>query len=260
MIYQDRFEKRHIGVSDAEIEDMLRVIGVDSLDQLIRETVPEDIILEKELDLPAPQTEHEYLKELKKVASQNKVFRSYIGMGYYRTITPSVILRNIFENPGWYTQYTPYQAEISQGRLEALLNFQTMVSDLTAMPVANASLLDEGTAAAEAMTMFFALKNKRDKTNSTNQFLVSNKVHKHTLDILYTRAEPLNIEIVVQHWTDFELNEKAFGILLQYPNKEGNAEDYRSLSTQCNEAGVYVTVAADILSLALLTPPGEWGA
>ena len=260
MIYQDRFEKRHIGVSDAEIEEMLNVIGVDSLDQLIKETVPEDIILEKELDLPAPQTEHEYLKELKKVASLNKVFRSYIGMGYYGTITPSVILRNIFENPGWYTQYTPYQAEISQGRLEALLNFQTMVSDLTAMPVANASLLDEGTAAAEAMTMFFALKNKRDKTNSTNQFLVSDKVHKHTLDILYTRAEPLGIKVVVKHWKDFDLNEHTFGILLQYPNKEGNAENYRALSAQCNDAEIYVTVAADILSLALLTPPGEWGA
>ena len=260
MIHQDLFEKRHIGVSDSEIKDMLQTIGVVSLDQLIQETVPENIRLHKELDLPAPQTEHEYLKELKKVAALNKVFRSYIGMGYYGTITPSVILRNIFENPGWYTQYTPYQAEISQGRLEALLNFQTMVSDLTGMPVANASLLDEGTAAAEAMAMFFSLKNKRDKTNSSNQFLVSDKVHKHTIDILNCRAEPLGIEVLVRNWKEFDLNDKVFGILLQYPNKEGNVEDYRALSQQCNDANIYVTVAADILSLALLTPPGEWGA
>ncbi len=260
MIHHDRFERRHIGISNEELQSMLQTIGVGSLDQLIKETVPENILLEKELDLPAPQTEHEYLKELKKVAALNKVFRSYIGMGYYGTITPSVILRNIFENPGWYTQYTPYQAEISQGRLEALLNFQTMVSDLTGMPVANASLLDEATAAAEAMTMFFSLKNKRDKTNSTNQFLVSDKVHKHTIDVLKTRAMPLGIDIKISHWSAFEPNDKVFGILLQYPNKEGNVEDYRALSQSCNEAGIYVTVAADILSLALLTPPGEWGA
>ncbi|MGB1216625.1 MAG: aminomethyl-transferring glycine dehydrogenase, partial [Saprospiraceae bacterium] len=232
----------------------------DSLEQLIKETVPEDIILEKELDLPVPQTEHEYLKELKKVASQNKVFRSYIGMGYYGTITPSVILRNIFENPGWYTQYTPYQAEIAQGRLEALLNFQTMVSDLTGLPIANASLLDEATSAAEAMAMFYAAKNKRNKKDPINQFLVSDKTHPHTVDVLKTRAEPLGIEVLVQDWNSFEFTDKTFGILLQYPNEEGGVEDYRALALKAKEAGLYITVAADILSLAILTPPGEWGA
>ncbi len=262
MLYQDQFEKRHIGVSDADLKEMLRVVGADSLERLIYETVPDKIRLKGELNLPEPLTEAEYLKELKKTASLNKVFRSFLGMGYYGTVTPSVILRNIFENPGWYTQYTPYQAEIAQGRLEALLNFQTMVSDLTGLPVANASLLDEGTAAAEAMTMFYDTKNKRVKKGQkpANRFLVSDKVFKQTIDILETRAQPLGIKVDVKPVSEFDFDETCFGLLLQYPNEEGGVEDYRSLALEAKDKEIFVTVAADIMALAILTPPGEWGA
>lgn len=239
---------------------MLQTIGVKSLDQLINETVPDKIRLKQEMDIPAAMTEYDFLNELKQTAAKNKVYKSYIGMGYNGTITPSVILRNVFQNPGWYTQYTPYQAEISQGRLEALLNFQTMVSDLTGLPIANASLLDEGTAAAEAMAMFYAQKNKRNKGAAINQFLVSDKVLPQTIEVLMTRAKPLDIEVVVGNWQSFELTEQVFGLLLQYPDREGKIEDYRSLAEQANDKEIYLTVAADILSLALLTPPGEWGA
>ncbi len=256
----DQFVNRHIGPNPEELEAMLKVVNASSLDQLMDETVPAAIRLSEDLDLPDALTEYEYLRELKKTASKNKVFRSYIGMGYNGTITPSVILRNIFENPGWYTQYTPYQAEIAQGRLEALLNFQTMVSDLTALPIANASLLDEGTAAAEAMAMFYSQKNKRVKGEKANKFLVSDKVLPQTIDILKTRSKPLNIELVICPWKDFKLDEKTFGILLQYPDADGSVEDYRPIVDATKEAGCYVTVAADMLSLALLTPPGEWGA
>jgi len=239
---------------------MLQTIGVKSLDQLINETVPDKIRLKQEMDIPAAMTEYDFLNELKQTAAKNKVCKSYIGMGYNGTITPSVILRNVFQNPGWYTQYTPYQAEISQGRLEALLNFQTMVSDLTGLPIANASLLDEGTAAAEAMAMFYAQKNKRNKGAAINQFLVSDKVLPQTIEVLKTRAKPLDIEVVVGNWQSFELTDRVFGILLQYPDREGKVEDYRALAEQANDKEIYLTVAADILSLALLTPPGEWGA
>ncbi|MEZ4948355.1 MAG: aminomethyl-transferring glycine dehydrogenase [Saprospiraceae bacterium] len=183
-----------------------------------------------------------------------------MGQGYYGTITPSVILRNVFTNPGWYTQYTPYQAEIAQGRLEGLLNFQTMVSDLTGLPIANASLLDEGTAAAEAMAMFHSIKNKRTKDNPANEFFVSDKVYQQTLDVIYTRAEPLDINGVVGDWKSYEMTDKTFGVLLQYPDKEGSVEDYRAFVEKAKANEVYVTVAADILSLALLKAPGEWGA
>ncbi len=260
MTQNSGFARRHIGISEEEKKEMLRIIGVDNLEQLMAETVPQHIRLQKALDLPEAQTEYEFLRELKKLANKNKVYRSFLGMGYSGTITPSVILRNIFENPGWYTQYTPYQAEISQGRLEALLNFQTMVADLTGLPVANASLLDEGTAAAEAMTMFFNIKNKRNKGQDINKFLVSDKTHAQTIDILMTRAEPLGIEVVVQDWKQFDVSDNVFGILLQYPNEEGAVENYKELATQANENNIYVTVAADILSLALLQAPGEWGA
>ncbi len=257
----DRFSYRHIGPNKAELSEMLKVIGADSLEQLIDETVPEPIRMRGELRLPDAQTEFEYLRELKEVAVMNKLFKSYIGMGYYGTITPSVILRNIFHNPGWYTQYTPYQAEISQGRLEALLNFQTVVSDLTGLPIANASLLDEATAAAEAMTMCYGVKNKRAKDDPANVFLVDENVFDQTIDVLHTRAVPHGIEVVVGDWKSWDLNhEKVFGVLLQYPGKDGLVEDFSALVQKANEAGVYVTVAADILSLAVLTPPGEWGA
>ncbi|MEM9885236.1 MAG: aminomethyl-transferring glycine dehydrogenase [Bacteroidota bacterium] len=256
----DQFVDRHIGPNTKEQKEMLSVIGVASMDELIKQTVPTKIRMERELDLPEAMTEYEYLRELKQTAKLNKSFRSYIGMGYHGTITPSVILRNIFHNPGWYTQYTPYQAEISQGRLEALLNFQTMVSDLTGLPIANASLLDEGTAAAEAMTMFFAQKNKRNKGEAINEFFVSDQVLPQTIDVLQTRAKPLDIEIVVGDWRSYKLNNSTFGVLLQYPGKEGLVEDVSSFVQAAKSGDVFVTVAADILSLALLAPPGEWGA
>ncbi len=256
----DQFSTRHIGPNEAELQSMLDRIGVSSLDQLIDETVPSGIRMQRELNVPGALSEFEYLQLIREIGSKNKVFRSYIGQGYNDTITPSVIRRNIFENPGWYTQYTPYQAEIAQGRLEALLNFQTMVSDLTGLPIANASLLDEGTAAAEAMSMFFDQKNRRNKGEAISRFLVSDKVLPQTIDILCTRAEPLGIEVDVQPVGDFILDDSVFGMLLQYPAKDGAVEDYRALTTQANEKNIYVTVAADILSLALLTPPGEWGA
>lgn len=261
LAHPDQFAQRHIGPSDHELKAMLDTIGIDSLAQLIDETVPKNIRSEKELDLPESLTEYEYLNMLKAVAAKNKVYKSYIGLGYYNTIIPSVILRNVFHNPGWYTQYTPYQAEIAQGRLEALLNFQTMVSDLTGLPIANASLLDEGTAAAEAMAMFFALKNKRAKEDEVaRQFLVPKNIYPQTLDVLLTRAEPIGIEIVVAEAEEYTINQHTFGILLQYPGEDGAVKDYTTVVEQAKEAGIYVTVAADLMSLALLTPPGEWGA
>lgn len=256
----DRFEKRHIGPNAGELDAMLRTIGVDSLDQLIDETVPAKIRMNKKLDLPEAQSEFEFLNELQQTANLNKVFRSYIGLGYYGTVTPSVILRNIFQNPGWYTQYTPYQAEISQGRLEALLNFQTMVSDLTGLPIANASLLDEGTSAAEAVSMFYAIKNKKAKSDPANEILVDSNVFPQTIDVLETRSTPLDIRVRVEDWRHFEFSDKTFAILLQYPGMDGSVEDYSELVAKAAEKGIFVIVAADILSLALLTPPGEWGA
>ena len=254
----DRFVERHIGINKNDIGEMLETVGVSSIDELIDQTVPATIRSNKALDIPDAVSEYQYLNELKVTAAKNKIFKTYIGLGYHDTITPAVILRNIFENPGWYTQYTPYQAEIAQGRLEALLNFQTMVSDLTAMPMANASLLDEGTAAAEAMAMFFGLKNKRKVT--APKFLVSDAVLPQTLDILKTRAIPLGIEVVTQSVSEFEMANDVFGILLQYPDAEGAVVDYRALAEEAKAKKIYVTVAADLMSLALLTPPGEWGA
>ena len=254
----DRFVERHIGINKNDIGEMLETVGVSSIDELIDQTVPATIRSNQALDIPDAVSEYQYLNELKVTAAKNKVFKTYIGLGYHDTITPAVILRNIFENPGWYTQYTPYQAEIAQGRLEALLNFQTMVSDLTAMPMANASLLDEGTAAAEAMAMFFGLKNKRKVT--APKFLVSDAVLPQTLDILKTRAIPLGIEVVIQSVSEFEMTNDVFGILLQYPDAKGAVVDYRALAEEAKAKKIYVTVAADLMSLALLTPPGEWGA
>ncbi len=256
----DRFVNRHIGPSPEEARQMLHTIGVASLDELIDQTVPENIRRRKPLDLPAAQSEFEFLRKLKELAAQNKVYKSCIGQGYYGTITPSVILRNIFHNPGWYTQYTPYQAEISQGRLEALLNFQTMVSDLTGLPIANASLLDEATAAAEAMLMCHHIRNKRVKGEPIDEFLVDERVFPQTLEVLRTRAEAVGIRIVTGRWQDFRFTEKTLGLLVQYPDARGEVHDYRALTARAREAGVMVVVAADIMSLALLTPPGEWGA
>ena len=254
------FAKRHIGVSSDEMEQMLRVIGVNDLELLIDETVPQGIRMSEKLKLPDAMSEYEYLSMLKGIASKNKVFRSFIGQGYYGTITPSVILRNIFENPGWYTQYTPYQAEIAQGRLEALLNFQTMVADLTGLPIANASLLDEGTAAAEAMAMAEGIHNKKRKGEAAVKFFVDKNVFKHTLDVVITRAKPLDIEVITGDWKSFDFSDDYFGVLIQYPDATGEIHDYRSFAASCNAKDIQLIVAADILSLALLTPPGEWGA
>ena len=254
------FEKRHIGVNADDEKFMLNAVGVDSMEELIKLTIPDHIRSQKEMDIPEAVSEYAYLKELKNIATKNKVYRSYIGQGYYNTVTPSVILRNIFHNPGWYTQYTPYQAEIAQGRLEALLNFQTAVSDLTGMPIANASLLDEATAAAEAMSMFQAVRNKKRKKNPATKYFIDKGVYTQTVDVMLTRALPIGIEIVVGDYKDAVIDDDYIGVLLQYPNMDGSVENYTSFVQSCKEVGAYVCVAADILSLALLTPPGEWGA
>jgi glycine dehydrogenase len=254
------FQNRHIGISKDETLEMLQTIGVNFLDTLIDETVPDSIRMSKDLDIPNAQSEFEYLKGLKKIASKNKVYKSYIGQGYYGCITPSVILRNVFQNPGWYTQYTPYQAEIAQGRLEALLNFQTMVADLTGLPIANASLLDEGTAAAEAMSMFRDIRNKKRKDNPARKFFIDECVFAQTIDIMYTRAEPLGIEIVVGAYSKARLSDNYIGALVQFPNANGDVTDYRAFIEKCNAAEILVCVASDLMSMVLLSPPGEWGA
>ena len=259
--HPDRFVRRHIGPNQRDLSEMLRTLRVNTLDQLIDQTVPSSIRLPRPLDLPEAQSEFEYLQELKQTAQLNRVTRSYIGMGYYGTITPSVILRNLFQNPGWYTQYTPYQAEIAQGRLESLLNFQTMVSDLTGLPIANASLLDEGTAAAEAMHMFYGEKNKRaQEGEEANEFFVADSVFPQTIDVLKTRALPQNIRLVIGDWRQYEFSDKTFGALIQYPNMQGAAEDYRAFVEKAKANGAFVCVASDLLALALLHAPGEWGA
>lgn len=256
----NNFINRHNGPGEEEIQLMLKAIGVDSLNQLIDDTVPAAIRLPKALNLPNGLNEFEYLNHIKTLAAKNKVFKSYIGMGYYNTITPGVILRNIFENPGWYTSYTPYQAEISQGRLEALLTFQTMVCDLTAMPLANASLLDEATAAAEAMIMLYNARSREAVKTGANKFIVSQSTFPQTIAVLQTRARHLGIEIIIKSCNDFEPGPAIFGVLLQYPNQFGEIHEYRKLVNLAHENGIAVAVAADLLSLTLLTPPGEWGA
>ncbi len=254
--FTDVFADRHIGPNAAEVELMLKHVGAASLDGFINATVPTRIRLKKSLDLGPGRTEFEALKDLRAIADQNEIFRSYIGMGYSGTITPPVIQRNILENPGWYTQYTPYQAEIAQGRLEALLNFQTMICDLTALPVANASMLDEGTAAAEAMSMCFTLKG-RDNSRS---FFVSEGCHPQTIAILRTRAEPLGIKIVVGDHRKFDSERAIFGALVQYPATDGTVHDYTEFGAKLHAADGLLVVAADFLSLVLLKPPGEFGA
>ncbi|HJR58074.1 MAG TPA: aminomethyl-transferring glycine dehydrogenase [Vicinamibacterales bacterium] len=253
------FQSRHIGPDEPERDAMLRAIGVPSLDALIDQTVPPGIRLEKPLDMPEADTEFGYLRRLRTIAANNQVARSCIGMGYYDCITPSVILRNVFENPGWYTPYTPYQAEIAQGRLESLLNFQTVVKDLTAMDIATASLLDEGTAAAEAMTMFHRLQAKKTSVGQTSVFLVSDRCFPQTLDVLKGRAEPLDIRLEIGDPGALPM-ENAFGLLLQYPDDHGEVRDLRPIIDKAHAAGLLVAVASDLLALTLLTPPGEMGA
>ena len=256
------FQRRHIGPTDDQVTQMLEALGVESFDALIDDTVPAGIRRERPLAVPAAMTEHEYLRFLETVAAMNHPeVHSLIGLGYYGTITPSAIARNIFHNPGWYTQYTPYQAEIAQGRLEALLNFQTVVSDLTGLPIANASLLDEGTAAAEAMTMFYGSRNRRTKADApgADVFLVSDRVFPQTLDVLRTRAAPVGIELRVLPVDDFEFGDEVFGMLLQYPAGDGSVVDLAPLVARARDAGVYTCVATDLLALCLLRAPGTWG-
>ncbi len=254
--FQEKFEHRHIAPNTADTSSMLDTLGLNSIDELIEQTVPAQIRLKEPLNLPAAKSEFDYLNDLKKVASNNKVFKSYIGQGYYDVIVPGVIQRNILENPGWYTQYTPYQAEIAQGRLQALLNFQTMIVDLTGMEIANASLLDEGTAAAEAMFMQYSLR----KNNDANIFFVSEELFPQTIDILKTRSEPFGIEIQVGDHREVELTDKMFGAIVQYPAGNGSVYNYADFAKKSHEKGIKLTVVADLLSLTLLTPPGEWGA
>jgi glycine dehydrogenase len=254
------FASRHIGPDEIETKEMLATIGLGSLDELIDKTVPAGIRLHEKLDIAAPMSEAEFLADLKVIANKNKVFKSYIGQGYYDTIVPSVILRNLFENPGWYTQYTPYQAEIAQGRLESLLNFQTMVSDLTALPIANASLLDEGTAAAEAMAMLFNHKNKDHDHVTVGKFFIDEKIFPQTKDILITRAIPVGIEPVFGDFKAAQLDESYFGAIVQYPDSEGSIEDHRNFIESVHNVNAQVIMATDLLALTLLTPPGELGA
>lgn len=256
----DKFLWRHIGPRPEDIKDMLKVVGVSSLDELIEQTVPESIRLKKTLDLPAPLTEYEFFSRVKAVAAKNKLYRTFIGEGYYDTITPAVIQRNILENPAWYTSYTPYQAEVSQGRLEALLNFQTMVIELTGMEIANCSLLDEATAAAESMTMLYGLRGKEMKKAGANKFFVDNKIFSQTKDVLITRSAPQGIELVYGDYDTFEFTPDVFGAIVQYPASNGEIRNYKAFADRVHANGSLLAVTADLMSLVLLTPPGEWGA
>jgi glycine dehydrogenase len=254
------FSDRHIGPRKSEISTMLKSVGVDTINDLINQTIPSHIQLSSDMDLPKPLSEHRFIEHMKTLASQNCCYRSYIGMGYFNTVLPAVIQRNILENPGWYTSYTPYQAEISQGRLEALLNFQTMVSDLTAMDLANASLLDEGTSAAEAMIMLYNSRTRSQKKENVNKFFVSEMCLPQTIDILNTRSEPLGIEIIIGNHLEYDFSKSCFAVLLQYPGKYGEVTDYAEFSSKVKEQEIAIIVAADLLSLTMLKPPGEWGA
>ena len=256
----NNFSDRHNGPKQADVEKMLSVVGAKSVDELISQTIPSSIRLKKDLDLPSALSETRFLEYMQSLAKKNKNYRSYIGMGYFNTILPSVIQRNILENPGWYTAYTPYQAEIAQGRLEALLNFQTMVCDLTGMELANSSLLDEGTAAAEAMSMLLNTMSRKKKKSGANKFFVSELCYPQTIDVIKTRSEPLDIELIIGDHNAVEITEEYFGVLLQYPAKYGEVLDYSSFVLNAKEKEVGVAVAADLLSLSILTPPGEWGA
>lgn len=255
------FAIRHLGVYGEHEKMMLDAIGVKDLDTLIDETIPLNIRRNDRLNVPQPMSEMELQEHFNELALKNKNFKSYIGQGYYSSFTPPVIARNIFHNPGWYTQYTPYQAEIAQGRLEALLNFQTMVSDLTGLPIANASLLDEATAAAEAMALMYAVKNKRVKGDPINKIFVDKNVFQSTIDLLMTRAEPIGIKLDIREWSEVELDgEEYFGAILQYPDAHGQIQDYRAFATDLENKNIMLTVCADILSLALIEAPGNWGA
>jgi len=256
----ESFQIRHIGPRDEDVKKMLKVIDADSIDELINETLPSDIKLKQPLKLEKPLSESEYLMHLKKISSLNKVYKSYIGLGYNRSYLPAVIQRNILENPGWYTAYTPYQAEISQGRMEALLNFQTMITDLTGMEISNASLLDESTAAAEAMTLLYGVRDREQKKNNINKFFVSEDVFPQTLSVLKTRSNPIGIDLVVGSVEEFDFDSKYFGAFIQYPGASGEIKDIKSFISKCISNNIKTAVASDILSLTLLESPGKFGA
>lgn len=255
-----KFVNRHVGITAEDLPDMLKAVGVNTLDELIDQTIPANIRLKQPLNLPEPMTEREFAEHINELASKNEVFTSYIGMGWYDTVCPAPIQRNVFENPVWYTSYTPYQAEVSQGRLEALLNFQTVICDLTGLPLANCSLLDEATAAAEAATMFFGARSRAQVKAGANVLFVDEKVFASTLAVIHTRAIPQGMKIVTGDYKTFAFTPEVFGAIVQYPNADGSIEDYREFISRAQENGTKVAVAADLMSLVLLTPPGEWGA
>jgi glycine dehydrogenase len=259
-LQSQEFTHTHIGIAEEETGEMLKTVGVNSIEELIGKTVPSSIRMKHELNLPDAMSEYEYLQHIKNISLKNKIFKNYIGQGYYDTITPSVILRNVFENPGWYTQYTPYQAEISQGRLESLLNFQTMVSDLTGLPIANASLLDEATAAAEAMAMFFNVLNRDHEHIERAKFFVDKEIFPQTKDVLVTRAKPIGIELVFGDYKTASIDKSFFGAIVQYPNDKGAIEDYREFIHEVHSNNGFVVMATDLLALTLLTSPGELNA
>ena len=250
------FQRRHVGPSDIEKQEMLKTLGFNHIDELMTKVVPKTIVTKDKMAIGDGISEFEILNQLKKIMSQNKIFQSLIGMGFHDTITPSVIARNIFENPVWYTAYTPYQPEISQGRLESLLNFQTMICDLTAMEISNASLLDEGTAAAEAMAMAHAASKK----DNVNTFLVHPEMHPHVIEVLQTRAEPLGLKLLIQDPMTFDFKTDVFAAFFQYPTTTGKIENYKSIAEKLHAHGAFVVASVDLLALALITPPGEWGA
>ena len=258
----DKFTTRHIGVSrESDLKAMLETIGVGSVEELIAQVIPQSIRLKKPIALPAEgMSEYEYAAHIRSLAERNRCLRSFIGMGYYPNAVPAAVVRNVFENPAWYTSYTPYQAEISQGRLEALLNFQTAVISLTGMQIGNCSLLDEGTAAAEAMLMMFALRSREAVREGRCQLFVDRNLFPQTLDVLLTRSEPFGIELIVDDYDQYEFTGKEFGAVVQYPAADGHVRDYAAFAAAAHAKGALVTAVADLLSLALLKAPGEWGA
>ncbi|MBR5886362.1 MAG: hypothetical protein IKY93_06890 [Alistipes sp.] len=257
----DKFVSRHIGTTDEQkLSEMLKVIGVKSVEELISQVIPDNIRLEQPLELSEGMSEYEFKEHITELADLNEPYRSFIGMGYYPNAVSAAIMRNVFENPAWYTSYTPYQAEISQGRLEALLNYQTAICSLTGMEIANCSLLDQGTAVAEAMLMMYSLRSREAVKEGRNQIFIDENIFPHTLDVLLTRSEPFGIELIVDNYAEYTFTGKEFGAIIQYPAANGEVRDYSAFVAAAHEVGALVAVDADLLSLALLTPPGEWGA
>ena len=256
----EQFVNRHIGPSEKDFQQMLETIGVKSVEELLAQVMPQSIRLRKPLALDEPMTEAQFASHIRSLAERNQTLRSFIGMGYYPNSMPAAIIRNVFENPSWYTSYTPYQAEISQGRLEALLNFQTMIVSLTGMEIANCSLLDEATATAEAMLMMYSLRSRDQQKAGANVLFVDSNIFPQTLDVLLTRSEPFGIEIVIDDYATYEFSGKEFGAIVQYPAAAGEVRDYESFAEKAHEAGAKVAAVCDLMSLVLLKAPAEWGA